>query len=295
MFTPVMATGILSIAANLDGQTLLSRFLLAMALVVFAVLAARSVLSLDPDGSRAALVLFSWVAACGVLGEGLAVWLPVARYPFAALALAGFIAALVALARLVRQKCRLRSWPVKGSWLLVVVAVQSLSILATSTAGELSIIGGALWVGGLVTYGFLIALIIRRLMRRDVDAVGMSPDYWITMGALAISTVAAINLRLGPLALALWACGAAWLPYLCVGELIKVRVHGLRLRYDPLRWSTVFPLGMFSVGSHELARLDGLSILDPIGTLAFWVGLGLAIVTVAAATRELRPNMATTC
>lgn len=290
-----MATGILSIAANTEGQAFLSRFLLALALVVFAVLVARSARSPDWDWRRDALMLFSWVASCGVLGEGLGVWFPIARSAFAALAFAGFIAALVVLASLIRSGRHLRLWPVTGSWLLAVVAVQSLSILATSTGPGLFAIGMALWVLGLAIYGFLIALIIRRLVRRDVDAARVSPDYWITMGALAISTVAAVSLHLGPLELAVWTCAAAWIPYLCVVEVIGVRARGLRFRYDSLRWSTVFPLGMFSVASHELALLYGVSILDRIGSLAFWAGLGLAIVTAAAASWQVRPNVASAC
>jgi tellurite resistance protein TehA-like permease len=290
-----MAVGILSLAANLDRQSFLSRILLGLALVVFATLVVRSAGALNPDRSRGALVLFSWVASCGVLGQGLGVWLPVARYAFAALALGGFIAALVVLAPLIRKERQWRSWPVNGSWLLAVVAVQSLSILAASTAPAVFGVGVALWVLGLATYGFLITLIIRRLVRQEVDAAGLSPDYWITMGALAISTVAAVGLRLGPLALAAWACGAAWITYLCVVELMGVRARGLQFRYDTLRWSTVFPLGMFSVASHELAHLDGVPIFNSIGSLSFWTGLGLAILIAAAASSKLRPGVVSRC
>lgn len=101
---------------------------------------------------------------------------------------------------------------------------------------------------GLVAYCALIALIIRRLARSAVAVDEFTPDDRITMGALAISTVAALDLDrtsggldlasglsvgLATGALATWVCGAGWIPYLCVVELVRARIGGVSRRYDP--------------------------------------------------------------
>jgi hypothetical protein len=86
------------------------------------------------------------------------------------------------------------------------------------------------------------------------------------------------------LAPAVWAGAALWIPCLCVMEVIRVQRVGLGMRYDFLRWSTVFPLGMFNVASHDL----GIPALDPIAAAFLWVGLAVAILNVAAGAAPLR-------
>ncbi|TAN34861.1 hypothetical protein EPN29_00625 [bacterium] len=299
-----MAAGILSTAAQVEGQAALSGVLLALAVVSFLALVAsdlwragrrrRSILSSKSD-PHFALVLFTWVAACGVLGDRLAGLWPAAPLVFGVLAITGWVAAAAASVNLVLgQSGGWAARSIRGSWLLAVVATQSLSILAGSVArqlggGAILDVGVGLWALGLTLYVGLIALILRRLARHEVRASGMTPDYWITMGALAISTVASTvdgPLTAG-LAVATWLGGAAWVPYLCVAELVGVRWRGTSLTYDPLRWSTVFPLGMFSLATFELGRTIGWPMFGPIGLLFFWAGLILAAVNTAGAVRAV--------
>lgn len=308
-----MAGGILSIAAGFAGQSTLSAALLAVTLSAFIVLAALNLLRAatcpDSMGDRSlVLVLFTGVAACGVLADSRGPLPGAARLGFSAIAITTWVGALVAVAR---WRGRLadgwRSLRVSGAWLLVVVATQSLAILAGAAAqqlgyGPLGALAAALWIAGLVGYGAVIALIVRRLARGAVGVDTFTPDYWITMGALAISTVAALDLirtaatldssgglRGGVEAVALitWVCGAGWIPYLLLLELARARTSGFSLRYDPQRWSTVFPLGMFSLATYELEAVIRLPVLGAIAGIAFWVGLGLALVNLGRAARRL--------
>jgi tellurite resistance protein TehA-like permease len=308
-----MATGILSIAAGLAGQPALSIVLLALATIAFIALVVVDVpvAALHRDSIRSprvALLLFTWAAACGVLGDSRGPLPEGAQLVVGALALAGWVVALGAVALMLDRRVEgWRSWKVQGSWLLGVVATQSLAILAStaaqqSDAGVFLVAGLGLWLAGLATYTVLIMLIVRRHLGGGIGLDGFSPEYWIAMGALAISTLAALDLSrtaaslglldgirggVATVAEATWGCAAAWIPYLCVVELAHARSHGLRLRYDPRRWSTVFPLGMFSVASFELQIQAGLPGLGTIAGAGFWVGLAVALLILGSAAGTL--------
>lgn len=67
-------------------------------------------------------------------------------------------------------------------------------------------------------------------------------------------------------------------------ELARARARGLSIRYDSGRWSTVFPLGMFSLASHELgSTVGGLPDLGTVASVAFWVGLAVALFNLGRA------------
>lgn len=273
-----MAAGILSAAAREQKDQLLSNVLLLLAAVAFVMAVARNgraiAVGVDRGSAMPTLILFTWVAGCGVLSRQLDTLLPFAGSAFALLAAAGLIAALIFLGLAQRTTDPPHAWNVTGSWLLAVVALQSLSIVCGAAgSGPFAACAVGLWVIGIATYGFLIALIIRRLVRRHIGVEEMTPDYWIALGALAISTVAASEVHpLARFAFAVWLVAAAWLPFLCVMEAMRLATRGLEVRYDLLRWSTVFPLGMFSVASHVL----GVSALYPVAAAFLWVGLAIA-------------------
>lgn len=289
-FAPTMAFGILAIAARTQGLPQLAIALLLIALLLFVISLVRNagaVLSaVDTDKATPVLVLFTWVAACGVLSQQL----PSARWAFAVLGAAGFGGALIALARAVRSPGRPAPEDVTGSWLLAAVAVQSLSIMCGSLGGGAFSAGAiGLWAAGLVIYLLVIALILRQLVRREVGLGELTPDYWIAMGALAISTVSATQARPpARFAPVVWVAAGAWVPYLCVVEAVRLKRGGVAVRYDLLRWSTVFPLGMFSVATHDL----GFSKLEPVAAAFLWIGLAVALWNVIAAARHLLPARA---
>jgi tellurite resistance protein TehA-like permease len=290
-FAPAMAAGILSIAAGQNDQPLLSDVLLlcalgAVGLTVWRIL--REIAGRRTKRPDWIVTGLTWVAACGALGARLGPANPAFLFAFGALALAGLGAMtpilVLALQRRIRRQ---HSWSINPSWLLGPVAVQSTTILAGSTGTAVSGSGVAiwstvLWFVGLITYAVVIVLILRRIHRNEVNLRGLTPDYWIAMGALAISTVAATHVRgAAARAPALLAAAAAWLPYLLVMELLRARHLGVRLEYDPLRWSTVFPLAMFSVAAHDVG-LPGLAL---VGNLFWWAALAVAFLNLAAAAR----------
>src|SRR5690606_18607878 len=86
---------------------------------------------------------------------------------------------------------------INASWMLLVVSTQSVSILGTLLApillpGEDALIGftTAMFLLGGMFYLLVFSLILYRFLFFPLDAVGMSPPYWINMGAVAITTLA---------------------------------------------------------------------------------------------------------
>jgi tellurite resistance protein TehA-like permease len=89
------------------------------------------------------------------------------------------------------------------------------------------------------------------------------------MGAMAISTLAGsllmLNAPQAPFLVSLlpflkgftvfyWASGTWWIPMLL---LLGIWRHGVRrfpLRYDPLYWGAVFPLGMYAACTWQMDR-----------------------------------------
>src|SRR5690606_23214038 len=92
-------------------------------------------------------------------------------------------------------------------------------------------------------------------------SANLTPPYWISMGAVAITTLAGANLLLSagdsPLleelrpflkgfTLFFWAAGTWWIPLLVLLGAWRHLVRRLPLRYDPQYWGMVFPLGMYA-------------------------------------------------
>ena len=300
-----MALGILSIASELAGFQAFSDALLGAAIVAFGgVLIANLRPPSGPfrgPGMRTALLLFTWVAACGVLGT---------RLGSASASEAGIAAMLAGvawlpamgfwLAHVKRHLRSWRSWEVDGSWLLVVVATQSLAILvsslsrATSALAALAV-AAALWLFGLTIYAVLAAQITRRVVLGRISLDGLRPDYWIVTGALAISALAALHIsdsssRLAfrplegapfvPAAAMALALGASWIPVQLTGEILQTWFSRSFIKHDWLRWSTVFPLGMLSVATHELGRATGAAWLETPSLVCLAAGLAVTAVTV---------------
>lgn len=305
-FTAAMAAGILSVAAALQGQRLASDVLLASAIAALAFVGARNLRPLGAwrsaagkrGGAGPSVALLTWVAACGVLSGRAAALVPVARYPLAALAVIGLAAVVPVLAgRLRRHRAEGLTLAAGGTWLLATVALQSGSILATSGGRDLGLppvfeAGALLWPAGVVVYAVVIALIVRRIVLREVRPETFTPDYWIALGALAISAVAALTAAQAPPAIdampggwGLWTAAAfvawlfalAWLPYLCLMEGMKLRTGTLGLGHDPQRWATVFPLGMTSVATAMLGHALHVPLAIVAAGLFFWAGLAVAL------------------
>jgi tellurite resistance protein TehA-like permease len=330
IFAVVMATGIVSLAANGAGLAALAHALFwlnaGLYVVLWVLLALRcawhwgQVLS-DLRSHAKAPGFFTLVAGTGVLGNqcvlllgawqvGLGLWL---------LALALW---LVLTYTVLPGLMEAESKPplekgLNGAWLLAVVATQAVCVLGCLVApsvpedsrGLLVFVALCFWLIGGMLYVWLIALIFYRCLFLPLAPADLTPPYWINMGAMAISTLAGVALvravpavpRLGNvlpflmgMTLLFWATATWWIPMLlALGVWRHVRSR-YPLTYDHGYWAAVFPLGMYTVCTQNLNRELRLPFLEPIPDVFVWVALAAWAVTFAGlvlhCARGLRPR-----
>lgn len=162
------------------------------------------------------------------------------------------------------------------------------------------------WLFGGMLYTWVIGLIFYRALFFRFAPSDLAPPYWIAMGAMAISTLAGAQLVLdvpqAPLLAALqpflqgftilyWATGSWWLPLLVVLTLWRYLVRRDALGADTLDWSAVFPLGMYSAATTQLAAAIALDFLRALGTAFFWIAVLAWCATLAAKAGALRAGL----
>jgi tellurite resistance protein TehA-like permease len=248
------------------------------------------------DPSRA-FGYFSIVAAVNVVGVRLALadhpsvtmWLGAASAPLWVGLTYGVLGVMV-LGR--RDEPVLSN--VNGSWFLLVVATQSLSVAASTVAAHtadltrtMAPLAVTLWGIGVVLYLLLAGLVTVHLLELPVAPHALSPTYWIYMGATAISVLAAGRILQLPaslpvvaatrelvsgLAFVLWAFGTWWIPLLIGFAIWRHVVQREHLNYEPAWWSMVFPLGMYAVASATYGQAAGLGFMVEIARREVWFG-----------------------
>jgi tellurite resistance protein TehA-like permease len=70
-----------------------------------------------------------------------------------------------------------------------------------------------------------------------------------------------------------WATGTWWIPMLLVLGVWRHLIRRFPLRYDPLYWGAVFPLGMYTVATKQMATALELPFLAPLPPAVFVVAL----------------------
>jgi tellurite resistance protein TehA-like permease len=229
-------------------------------------------------GVQALLMAGSLVAATALLVLGAGLWIGLTYTIFVAFTVK-------------REKPALDKG-LTGAWLIAVVATQSIAVLAASIAAErsqplrleLNFFALSMWLWGGMLYIWVISLIFYRKTFFAFSPGDLTPPYWISMGAMAISTLAGAGLAQNapdaPFLASLlpfikgftvfyWATGTWWIPMLLV---LEVWQHGFRrvpLRYDPLYWGAVFPLGMYAVATKHMAGALALPFLACVGPAFF--------------------------
>jgi tellurite resistance protein TehA-like permease len=183
-----------------------------------------------------------------------------------------------------------------GAWLVAVVATQSIAVLAALIASEwpqplrleLNFFALSMWLWGGMLYIWIISLIFYRYTFFAFSPDDLTPPYWINMGAMAISTLAGARLVqntpdapflasllpfLKGFTVFYWATGTWWIPMLLVLGVWRHLVRRFPLRYDPLYWGAVFPLGMYTVATKQMAVALELPFLAPLPPVVFAVAL----------------------
>ncbi|MFA7553011.1 MAG: tellurite resistance/C4-dicarboxylate transporter family protein [Spongiibacteraceae bacterium] len=308
-FGMVMATGIVSLAAYLLGMPFIANVLFQFNMIVYVALCFLSVLHmvLYPRRFFGNIIdhvrgpgYFTVVAATGILGGQFLILATDYQVSFVlwVIALLFWIVLTYAIftGLTVTAKKPALDKGISGAWLLAVVATQSIAALSALLAThvkpslmlEVNFLALTMWLWGGMLYVWMMALIFYRCVFFPLSPDDLSPSYWINMGAMAISTLAGslliANASDAPLLVSLlpfikgvtvlyWAAGTWWIPILVMLGIWRYVYKRHPVKYDPLYWSVVFPLGMYTVSTDRMSAVMELDFLALLPTSFFYIAL----------------------
>jgi tellurite resistance protein TehA-like permease len=314
-FALVMATGILSVGMHLERFDILSAglvgvccsgFVVLVALTGWRLVAYRSAVVEDFTDPRRGFGFFTFVAGTNVLGvrlglaglhEATAVLLVLAGVAWLAL---GYVVPWTAV--LGRQERPVLA-TANGTWFIWVVASQSVAVAAATiepvfdpVRRELAVLAIMSWSVGVFLYGAAGILVSLRLMLYEFGPEDLTPPYWVSMGALAITVlagarivemadapmVAATRDLIAGLAVVFWAFATWLIPVLVAAGWWRHVRRRVPLRYEATLWSIIFPLGMYAVSGIYLGRADHLPVVETVGSAGLWVAFAACVLVFVA-------------
>ncbi len=322
-FGLVMATGIVSLAASMMAHPNIARALFYLNIVQYAVLCLLYALRawryprrffgdmvehLTGPGYFTAvagtcILASQFLILDGNVAAGKALWL------FAAI-LWLCLTYTIFTALTVRHNKPTLDKGISGSWLLAVVATQAISVSSALLAArigqpyrlEFNLLALSMWLWGGMLYIWMMSLIFYRYVFFHFSPGDLAPPYWINMGAMAISTLAGslliLNAPHAPFLTSLlpflkgftvfyWATGTWWIPMLVLLSIWRHGYERFPLRYDPLYWGAVFPLGMYAASTWQMNRAMELDFLFALPRAFFWIALTAWTITFYGMLRAL--------
>lgn len=313
-FAMVMATGIVSIASKLLGLGWVALPLYALNVAFYVVLWALTLARLVRHRDRVVADLlhhgrsvgfFTMVAATCVLGSqtlvvagaftvALGLWV-------AGIALWAILTYTIISILTVKPEKPSLAEGINGGWLVIVVASHSVGVLGAQLAPlmperapQVLLLSLTMWLGGSMLYIWIISLIFYRYTFFTLSPNDLAPPYWINMGAAAIATLAgAMLVAAAPLSPVLqqvlpfargmtllwWATATWWIPMLLILGIWRHIYRRFPLRYDPLYWGAVFPMGMYTVATVRLAQVIDAPYLIEIPRVSVYVALAAWALT----------------
>jgi tellurite resistance protein TehA-like permease len=319
-FALVMASGIVSMALEEQGFMTLSYALFAVAGASYVVLvllniwrfaAYRGDMVGDFRAPRRAFGFFTFVAGTNVLGTraGVEGWYGVTAALLVVAAAVWLVLGYAlpwsaVLGRAERPVVALAN----GTWFIWVVASQSVAIAASTLEPEvgrhghlLAVLAVLSWSVGVFLYAASAIIVSLRIMLYTLEPEDLDPPYWVAMGAVAITVVAgaviadmdaapmvdATHALIVALSVVFWAFATWLIPVLVAAGAWRHFVRRVPLSYVATLWSIVFPLGMYSMASLHLGRVDRLPLVESIGAAWLWVALGAWVIVFAAMVRHV--------
>jgi tellurite resistance protein TehA-like permease len=319
-FALVMASGIISVGMHLKGFATLSTVLLVVCAVAFVVLlsltvwrfvAYRESVVEDFMDPRRGFGFFTFVAGTNVLGVRLgaqgwhtaaAVLLLLAGSAWLVL---GYVVPWTAV--LGREERPVVAYA-NGTWFIWVVASQSVAAAAASlepvfTTGrrELALLAVVAWSVGVFLYGAAAVLVMLRLMLYRLTPEDLNPPYWVAMGAVAITVLAAARIvemadapmvqatrgLIAGLAVVFWAFATWLIPVLAASGWWRHVSRRVPLQYEATLWSIIFPLGMYAVAGIYLGEADSLPLVQAVGSVELWVAFAAWLTVFVAMVRHV--------
>jgi tellurite resistance protein TehA-like permease len=321
-FAMVMATGIVSIACYLLELRSLGVALFVANVGFYAalwILTLRRILRF-PERVKSdlfhhgrAVGFFTTVAATCVLGSQFLViasqWRVAAALWFVGIVLWAGITYTVFTALTIKAEKPALAEGINGGWLVAVVGAQSVAVLGAqlsqhfgTAAADVLLFCLVMWLGGGMLYIWIISLIFYRYTFFVMSPSDLAPPYWINMGAVAISTLAGATLAAAApqsaivsellpfvkgFSLLFWATATWWIPMLVILGVWRHVYRRFPLRYDPLYWGAVFPLGMYTVSTLRLSQALDAPVLLPIPRVFVYVAIAAWSLTMVGLLRSL--------